>query len=106
MPPGLGEHENGPGNLAAAGHPRRQIPGPKTTQSTSHRGSTHPPAEILDRLPRRPHNASLCTDLAAASPALAVAGDTQVCSASNGGTMVNGVCVLPALNVGQTLRSS
>ncbi len=40
--------------------------------------------------------------LAAASRALAVAGDTQLCSpGSNGGTMVNGVCVLPALNVGQ-----
>ena len=39
--------------------------------------------------------------LAAADPALAVAGDTQVCSSANGGTMVNGVCVLPALNVGQ-----
>jgi len=39
--------------------------------------------------------------LAAAGPALAVAGDTQVCSSANGGTMVNGVCVLPALNVGQ-----
>src|SRR5258708_9277994 len=39
---------------------------------------------------------------AAASPALAVQGDTQLCSpGSNGGTMVNGVCVLPALNVGQ-----
>ncbi len=39
---------------------------------------------------------------AAASPALAVQGDTQLCSAgTNGGTMVNGVCVLPALNVGQ-----
>jgi hypothetical protein len=40
--------------------------------------------------------------LAAASPALAVTGDTQLCSpGTNGGTMVNGVCVLPALNVGQ-----
>ena len=40
--------------------------------------------------------------LAAASPALAVTGDTQLCSpGSNGGTLVNGVCVLPALNVGQ-----
>src|SRR5258708_32082327 len=39
---------------------------------------------------------------AAASPALALQGDTQECSAgSNGGTMVNGVCVLPALNQGQ-----
>jgi hypothetical protein len=40
--------------------------------------------------------------LAAASPALAVQGDTQLCSPrTNGGTMVNGVCVLPALNAGQ-----
>jgi len=32
--------------------------------------------------------------LAAASPALAVTGDIQLCSPStNGGTMVNGVCV-------------
>jgi hypothetical protein len=44
----------------------------------------------------------LLSGLAAASPALAVAGDTQLCSPStNGGTMVNGLCVLPALNVGQ-----
>jgi hypothetical protein len=40
--------------------------------------------------------------LAAAGPALAVTGDTQECSpGTNGGTLVNGVCVLPALNVGQ-----
>jgi len=40
--------------------------------------------------------------LAAAGPALAVQGDTQECSSgTNGGTLVNGVCVLPALNVGQ-----
>jgi len=39
---------------------------------------------------------------AAAGPARAVQGDTQLCSpGTNGGTMVNGVCVLPALNVGQ-----
>src|SRR5260370_31278097 len=39
---------------------------------------------------------------AAASTALAVQGDAQLCSAgTNGGTMVNGVCVLPALNGGQ-----
>src|SRR5215467_1528804 len=45
---------------------------------------------------------TLLAGLAAASPALAVQGDTQLCSPStNGGTMVNGVCVLPALNVGQ-----
>src|SRR6516162_871664 len=44
---------------------------------------------------------TMLAGLAAASPALAVAGDTQVCSSANGGTMVNGVCVLPALNVGQ-----
>src|SRR5215831_4432963 len=45
---------------------------------------------------------TLLARLAAASPALAVTGDTQLCSPStNGGTMVNGVCVLPALNVGQ-----
>jgi hypothetical protein len=45
---------------------------------------------------------TLLAGLAAASPALAEAGDTQECSPStNGGTMVNGVCVLPALNVGQ-----
>jgi hypothetical protein len=40
-----------------------------------------------------------------ASPAWAVPGDTQLCSpGSNGGTMVNGVCVLPALNQGQNQR--
>jgi hypothetical protein len=40
--------------------------------------------------------------ITAASPALAAVGDTQLCSPdSNGGTMVNGECVLPALNVGQ-----
>jgi hypothetical protein len=40
--------------------------------------------------------------VAGASPARAVQGDTQLCSpGSNGGTMVNGVCVLPALNQGQ-----
>jgi Putative Ig domain len=45
---------------------------------------------------------TLLAVFAAASPALAVQGDTQLCSAStNGGTMVNGVCVLPALAVGQ-----
>src|SRR5260370_6144733 len=44
---------------------------------------------------------TLLAFFAAASRALAVQGDTQVCSAANGGTMVNGVCVLPALNVGQ-----
>jgi hypothetical protein len=45
---------------------------------------------------------TLLAGLAAAGPALAVQGDTQLCSLStNGGTMVNGVCVLPALNVGQ-----
>jgi hypothetical protein len=45
---------------------------------------------------------TLLAGLAAASPARAVSGDTQLCSSgSNGGTMVNGVCVLPALNVGQ-----
>ena len=45
---------------------------------------------------------TLLASLAAAGPALAVAGDTQLCSpGSNGGTMVNGVCVLPALSVGQ-----
>ena len=45
---------------------------------------------------------TLLAGLAAASPALAVAGDTQLCSpGTNGGTLVNGVCVLPALSVGQ-----
>src|SRR5215471_4261906 len=45
---------------------------------------------------------TLLAGLAAASPARAVQGDTQLCSPStNGGTMVNGVCVPPALNVGQ-----
>src|SRR5260370_1790998 len=45
---------------------------------------------------------TLLAGLAAAGPALAVQGDTQLCSHStNGGTMVNGVAVLPALNVGQ-----
>ena len=45
---------------------------------------------------------TLLAGLAAASPALAVTGDAQLCSpGSNGGTLVNGVCVLPALNVGQ-----
>ncbi len=44
----------------------------------------------------------LLAGLGAASPVLAEQGDTQECSAgSNGGTMVNGVCVLPALNQGQ-----
>jgi hypothetical protein len=43
--------------------------------------------------------------LAVASPALAVQGDTQLCSPStNGGTMVNGVCVLPALDAGQNAQ--
>jgi hypothetical protein len=42
---------------------------------------------------------------AAARPALAVQGDTQLCSSgTNGGTMVNGVCVLPALNAGQNAQ--
>src|SRR5262249_4762979 len=46
--------------------------------------------------------ATLLADLAAASPALAVTGDGQLCSPStNGGTMSNGVCVLPALNMSQ-----
>jgi hypothetical protein len=41
----------------------------------------------------------LLAGLAAAGPALAVQGDTQLCPPStNGGTMVNGVCVLPALS--------
>jgi hypothetical protein len=45
---------------------------------------------------------TLLAGLAAVGPALAVQGDTQLCSPStNGGTMVNGVCVLPALSVGQ-----
>ena len=45
---------------------------------------------------------TLLAGLAAASPALAVQGDSQLCSpGTNGGTMVNGVCVLPALNAGQ-----
>jgi hypothetical protein len=45
---------------------------------------------------------TMLAGLAAAGPALAVTGDTQLCSpGSNGGTLVNGVCVLPALNVGQ-----
>ena len=45
---------------------------------------------------------TLLAGLAAASPALAVQGDSQLCSPStNGGTMVNGVCVLPALIRGQ-----
>ena len=49
---------------------------------------------------------TLLAGLAAASPALAVAGDTQLCSpGTNGGTMVNGVCVLPALNVGQNAHT-
>ncbi|MCL1869092.1 MAG: putative Ig domain-containing protein [Promicromonosporaceae bacterium] len=40
--------------------------------------------------------------LTTAGPALAVTGDTQECSpGTNGGTLTNGVCVLPALNVGQ-----
>ncbi len=44
---------------------------------------------------------TLLAVFAAAGPALALQGDTQLCSpSSNGGTMVNGVCVLPALNVG------
>jgi hypothetical protein len=44
----------------------------------------------------------LLAGLAAASPALAVQGDMQLCSpGTNGGTIVNGVCVLPALDVGQ-----
>jgi hypothetical protein len=44
----------------------------------------------------------LLAGLAAASPARAVLGHAQLCSpGTNGGTMVNGVCVLPALNVGQ-----
>ena len=45
---------------------------------------------------------TLLVGLAAASPALAVTGDTQLCSpGTNGGTLVSGVCELPALNVGQ-----
>ena len=45
---------------------------------------------------------TLLAGLAAASPALAAQGDGQLCSpGSNGGTVVNGVCVLPALNQGQ-----
>ena len=45
---------------------------------------------------------TLLAGLAAASPALAVTGDTQLCSpGTNGGTLVSGVCELPALNVGQ-----
>jgi Putative Ig domain len=45
---------------------------------------------------------TLLGGLVAASPALAAQGDSQLCSPStNGGTMVNGVCVLPALNQGQ-----
>ena len=40
---------------------------------------------------------TLLGGLVAASPALAAQGDSQLCSPStNGGTMVNGVCVLPA----------
>jgi hypothetical protein len=40
--------------------------------------------------------------LMAAGPALADSNDTQLCSPdANGGTMADGVCVLPALNVGQ-----
>jgi hypothetical protein len=39
---------------------------------------------------------------AAASPALAAQGDTQLCTfAANGATMVNGVCVLPVMTQGQ-----
>jgi Putative Ig domain len=45
---------------------------------------------------------TLLAGLAAASPALAAQGDSQECSPStNGGTMVNGVCVLPAMTQGQ-----
>lgn len=45
---------------------------------------------------------TLLAGLASASPALAEQGDTQLCSPStNGCAMVNGVGVLPALNVGQ-----
>ena len=45
---------------------------------------------------------TLLAGLAAASPALAVQGDGQLCSpGTNGGTVVNGVCVLPALSQGQ-----
>ena len=41
----------------------------------------------------------LLAGLGTAGPALAVAGDTQLCSpADNGGTLVNGVCVLPAVH--------
>ena len=49
--------------------------------------------------------ATLLAGLAAASPVLAVTGDGQLCSPStNGGTMSNGVCVLPALNMGPERR--
>src|SRR5258708_5691465 len=47
---------------------------------------------------------SLLLGIAAASPALAkTAPLTQLCSpGTNGGTLVNGVCVLPNVNVGQS----
>jgi hypothetical protein len=48
---------------------------------------------------------SITLGIAAVGPALAEVGDTRLCS-SNCGTMVNGVCVLPALTVGQNARSS
>ena len=45
---------------------------------------------------------TLLAGVGAASPALAAQGDSQLCSPStNGGTMVNGVCVLPAMTQGQ-----
>src|SRR5258706_449950 len=47
---------------------------------------------------------ALLLGIAAASPALATAAPlTLLCSPSaNGGTLVNGVCVLPNVNVGQS----
>jgi hypothetical protein len=45
---------------------------------------------------------TILAGVAAASPALAAQGDTQLCTiADNGGTMVNGVCVLPVMTQGQ-----
>jgi hypothetical protein len=45
---------------------------------------------------------TMLAGLAVASPALAVQGDSQLCTLSaNGGTMVNGVCVLGAMTQGQ-----
>ena len=51
--------------------------------------------------------ATLLSGLVAASPALAVTGDGQLCSPStNGGTMSNGVACCPPSTWARTPRSS